>query len=97
MLRKGLIALAFASALTFSAVAAEVVVRVAPPAAVVETRGAAPGPNYVWVDGYQQWNGNAYVWVPGKWEVPPRAHARWVAHHWVKRQGGWVLVEGHWR
>ena len=24
-------------------------------------------------------------------------HARWEAHRWVRRNGGWVLVEGHWR
>jgi hypothetical protein len=97
MLRKGLIALVFAGALTLGTSFAEVVVKVAPPAAVVETRPAAPGPNYVWINGYQSWNGSAYVWVPGRWDVPPRAHARWVAHRWVKRGGGWVMVEGHWR
>lgn len=96
MLRKGLLSLVFAGALAFNAMA-EVVVKVGPPAAVVETRPVSPGPNYVWVDGYQQWNGNAYVWVPGRWDVPPRPHARWVAHHWVHRHGGWVMVEGRWR
>jgi hypothetical protein len=97
MLRKGLIGLVFASALTLSAVAADIVVKIAPPAAVVETRGAAPGPGYVWIGGYQRWDGNAYVWVPGRWETPPRAGARWVAHRWVHRGGGYVFVEGHWR
>lgn len=97
MLRKGLLGLVFATALTFGVASAEVVVRVAPPAAVVETRPAVPGPGYVWINGYQQWNGSAYVWVPGKWEMPPRPHARWVAHHWVHRHGGWVMVEGRWR
>src|ERR1700733_3987127 len=97
MLRKGLIGLVFATALTFSAASAELIVKVAPPAAVVETRGVAPGPNYVWVPGYQQWNGSAYVWVPGKWETPPRPGERWVAHRWVPRHGGYVFVEGHGR
>jgi WXXGXW repeat (2 copies) len=97
MLRRGLIGLVFASALTFSAGAAEVIVRVAPPAAIVETRPAAPGAGYVWLGGYHRWNGTAYAWVPGKWELPPRPHAHWVAHRWVKRGGGWVFVEGHWR
>lgn len=97
MLRRGLIGLVFASALTFSAGAAEVIVRVAPPAAIVETRPAAPGAGYVWIGGYHRWNGTAYAWVPGKWELPPRPHARWVAHRWVKRGGGWVFVEGRWR
>jgi hypothetical protein len=22
--------------------------------------------------GYHNWDGHAYVWVPGRWEVPPR-------------------------
>ena len=77
--------------------AEEVVVRVHPPRAVVETRGVAPGPGYVWVSGYHRWDGNAYVWTPGRWDRPPHAHARWVAHRWVHRNGGYVLVEGHWR
>jgi hypothetical protein len=77
--------------------AEEVVVRVHPPRAVVETRGVAPGPGYVWVGGYHRWDGNAYVWTPGRWDRPPHEHARWVAHRWVHRNGGYVLVEGHWR
>ncbi|MGO4886051.1 MAG: YXWGXW repeat-containing protein [Bryobacteraceae bacterium] len=97
MLRKGLLGIVFAGVLTLGPAFAEVVVKVAPPAAVVETRPAAPGPGYVWIDGYQNWNGSAYVWVPGRWEMPPRPHARWVAHRWVHRHGGYVMVEGHWR
>ena len=97
MLRRGLIGLVFASALTFSAGAAEVIVRVAPPAAIVETRPVAPGAGYVWIGGYHRWDGAAYAWVPGRWVLPPRPRARWVAHRWVRRGGGWVFVEGHWR
>jgi hypothetical protein len=97
MLRKGLIGLIFAGVLTLSAAAAEVIVRIAPPAAIVETRGVAPGPGYFWIGGYHRWDGNAYVWVPGHWDRPPRPGVRWVAHRWVRRGGGWVFVEGHWR
>jgi hypothetical protein len=97
MLKKVLLGLAFASALTLSAVGQEVIVRVAPPRPLVEKRVVAPGPGFVWIDGYHRWDGNAYVWVPGRWERPPRPHAHWVAHKWVKRHGGYVLVEGHWR
>jgi hypothetical protein len=97
VLCKQLTGLIFAGLLTLSAVAAEVVVRIAPPAPVVETRGVMPGPRYVWIGGYHRWNGTAYAWVPGRWELPPRAHVRWVPHHWVRRNGGWVFVEGHWR
>ena len=96
MLRKGLIAALFAATLSVP-MFAQVVVRVAPPRAVVETRASAPGPGYIWTPGYQRWDGRAYVWVPGAWMRPPRPHARWVAARWVHRGGGWVLVEGHWR
>jgi hypothetical protein len=96
MLKKRLIGVVFASLLTFGASGEEIVVRVAPPRPVVEKRVAAPGPGYVWIAGYHRWDGSAYVWAPGRWELPPRPHAHWVAHRWVHRHGGWVLVEGHW-
>jgi hypothetical protein len=97
MVLKRLLGLVFTGALAFSALAADVVVRIAPPHAVVETRGAQPSRNHVWVSGYHRWDGNAYAWSPGRWEQPPQPHRRWVAHQWVRRGGGWVLVEGHWR
>src|SRR5262249_57527661 len=74
-----------------------VYVRVGPPAPVVEVRPVAPGPRYVWVDGYHRWDGRAYVWVPGRWALPPRARAHWVAPQWRHRHDGYVFVEGHWR
>jgi hypothetical protein len=80
-----------------SAQAAEVVVRVAPPAPIVETRPPAPHGHYVWVGGYHRWDGGAYVWVPGRWDVPPEGHTVWVAPRWAHRHGGYVFVEGHWR
>ena len=97
MLKKLLLGSAFGVLLGAGTMCAEVIVRVAPPAAIVETRPAAPGAGYVWIGGYHKYENNAYVWVPGRWELPPRPHARWVAHRWVRRHGGWVLVEGHWR
>jgi hypothetical protein len=93
---KRVIGLVFAGALAFSAVAADVVVRIAPPRMVVERRGPRPSRNHVWISGYHNWDGQHYMWVSGRWEQPPREHARWVAHHWVHRNGGYVLVEGHW-
>ncbi len=97
MLKTRLIGVVFAGLLTFGAFGQEVVIHVAPPHPIVEHRGPAPGPGYVWIAGYHRWDGRAYVWVPGRWERPPRPHAKWVAHRWVKRHGGWVLVEGHWK
>src|SRR5947208_185630 len=97
MIRQRLMKCVLAGLLGISAMAADVVVRVGPPRPVIERRGPRPGREYVWVSGYHNWNGSAYTWVPGRWDAPPRRHARWVPHHWVRRRGGWVLVEGHWR
>jgi len=94
---KGLIGLIFAGALAFSATAAEIVVAIAPPHALVERRSPRPSRDHVWVSGYHRWDGNAYVWTSGRWEQPPRRHAHWVAHRWRHHRDGWVLVEGHWR
>jgi hypothetical protein len=74
-----------------------VYVRVGPPAPIVEVRPVAPGPRYVWVDGYHRWNGRAYAWVPGRWVVPPRARAVWVPGRWVHEKRGYYWVDGHWR
>ncbi len=74
-----------------------VYVRVAPPAPLIEARVVAPGPGYVWVSGFQRWDGKAYVWVSGRWERPPAHHRAWVSGHWVHRaRHGWYWVEGHW-
>jgi hypothetical protein len=77
--------------------AAEVYVQVGPPRAIVERRSPAPGPRHVWIEGYHRWDGRAYVWVPGRWELPPREHAVWVAPRWEHRSGGYVFIEGRWR
>jgi hypothetical protein len=97
MFRSKLLGIVMAGGLAFVANAADVVVKVRPPHAIVEVRGARPSAGHVWVSGYHNWNGSAYAWSPGRWEVPPQPHQRWVAHQWVHRNGGYVLVEGHWR
>lgn len=78
--------------------AAQTVVRIAPPPPVqVGVVGRAPAPGYVWVGGYQRWNGTGYVWVAGKWVRPPRATVVWVSPRWVRNGGGWVFYKGYWR
>jgi hypothetical protein len=97
MFRKSVLSAAFSFFIAISAANAQVVVRVGPPRPLVEVRGAPPGAGYVWTPGYHRWDGNAYVWTGGAWQQPPQPHARWVAHRYVRRNGGYVLVEGHWR
>ena len=97
-MRKLLLPAFFAVALSFgTAQAADIVIRIAPPHARIEHRPIRPGPDYVWVGGYHRYEGNAYVWVPGRWERPPRAHAVWVAPRWHHQHDGYVFVEGYWR
>jgi hypothetical protein len=85
------------AALCIGSAHAEIVVRVRPPALRIEHRTVRPGPRYVWVGGYHRWYGGAYEWVPGRWTVPPRHYAVWVAPHWYHRHDGYVFVAGRWR
>lgn len=98
-MKKTALALLLALSMAPAAAMAEVgiVVRVAPPPPVVEHYGPPPHPGYVWISGYQRWDGGRYVWVPGRWDRPPHPGARWVGHRWVHRRNGWVMQEGHWR
>lgn len=96
-MKKFVLALMLAISLAPAASFAQVVVRVGPPAPIVERHGPRPGPGFVWISGYHRWDGAHYVWVPGRWDRPPHPGAVWVAHRWVHRNGGYVLVEGHWR
>jgi outer membrane lipoprotein SlyB len=72
------------------------VVYQAPPPAPVETIVAAPGPDYVWIDGEWLWNGR-WVWVGGHWGYPPYPHAIWVHGSWSRDAYGWRGSPGHWR
>ncbi|MDR3742110.1 MAG: YXWGXW repeat-containing protein [Terracidiphilus sp.] len=97
-MKKFLIAAVLASALLPAASSfGQVVIRVGPPAPIVEHPAPRPGAGYVWVSGYHRWDGQRYVWVPGRWDRPPRPRARWVPAHYAHRRGGWVFIEGHWR
>lgn len=77
--------------------AVRVYVSVPPPPALVEVRTSAPGPGYVWIAGYHRWDGGAYVWVPGRWALPPHRHGVWVPGRWKHAHHAWRWVEGRWR
>src|ERR1019366_2726111 len=51
MVLKRLIGLVFAGALAFSAAAADIVIRIAPPRVKIEKRAPPPSRNHVWVSG----------------------------------------------
>ncbi len=79
------------------AMADRIYVRVAPPAPIAEVRVARPSAHHIWIPGFHRWDGRAYAWVPGRWDLPPRPHAAWVRGHWRHSRHGWYWVEGHWR
>jgi hypothetical protein len=74
-----------------------VYVRTAPPVAIVEVRGTAPGAEHVWIPGFHAWRGSDYVWVPGHWDRGPRPGAVWVNGQWRQHRDGWYWVEGRWK
>ena len=87
-----------ASAALAAPASAQVYVNLAPPAPIVETRPAIPGPGYAWRRGYWAWNGNRYVWSHGLWARPPHAGQAWIAGRWVQgSRGRWHWIPGHWR
>ena len=52
-----------------------------------------PGPDYVWIEGYQYPNGRSYRWHDGYWTRPPYEGAYWVAPYYSQ---GMYFV-GEWR
>jgi hypothetical protein len=97
MVKKIALAVMFAFTLCPVASLAQIAIRIGPPPPVYEHRGPPPERGYVWINGYHRYEGDRYVWVPGRYERPPQGHRRWVAHRWQHRHGQWVMTEGRWR
>jgi hypothetical protein len=63
-----------------------------PPPRVVRVQPPAPGPEFIWVDGYWYAVGSRYKWHPGYWTRPAYPGARWVAPH----HDGERFFDGYW-
>ncbi len=99
-LRNKLLSTAFALALGASTACAGghyVAVRYAPPPPRYGAVGYAPGPAYIWTDGYWDWRGRDWYWVQGSWRRPPHRGAAWVPGYWRPSGHGHVFVRGYWR
>ena len=72
-------------------------VSVPPPAPRYGIVGVAPGPGFVWVDGFWDWRGGNWFWVGGGWRRPPRRGAVWVPARWVPAGRHYRFVRGYWR
>src|SRR4029077_5382831 len=62
------------------------------PPRVVAVRPVAPGPDYVWVDGYWYPVDGHYRWHDGYWSRPAYGGARWVG----PRHDGERYYNGYW-
>lgn len=74
-----------------------VVATQAPPAPQSEVVIAAPGPDYVWVNGEWVWQRGTWVWIGGRWVLPPYPHAVWIGPRWDYGPHGWYHTRGYWR
>ena len=69
----------------------------APPAPRAYRVPPRPGPDYVWVEGYNYPVGGKYVWHDGYWTRPPYEGAYWVEPYHVGGQyfaGRWEGSRG---
>ena len=84
-------------AIPASGVVATVPATPPPPTVEANVASVSPGSEYVWVQGYYNWDGARYQWVPGSWVRTPSVNAMWVPAHWQPTTGGYVWVPGSWR
>ncbi|MCA9609489.1 MAG: YXWGXW repeat-containing protein [Myxococcales bacterium] len=103
-MRTTLLAAALMSALALPAVGqAQVTVTIVPPTAPprpaqrVIVQPTRPAANYVWVDGYWDWDPNSqqWYWVDGYW-IENRPGYVIVPPRWVQQNGQWVYYDGGW-
>jgi hypothetical protein len=72
-------------------------IKEAPPPPREEAPPPPPSTGYTWLPGYWTLRDGRQEWIPGRYEMPPRSGATWVAPRWERRADGYVFVEGYWR
>ena len=55
-----------------------------------------PGEAYTWVAGYWGWQGDDWVWIPGRWEIPAGGGVSWIRPRYVRESGVYRYEPGHW-
>jgi hypothetical protein len=68
-----------------------------PPPQVAEMVTAPPAPTALWIPGYWAFDGASYIWLGGRWEIPPPNCRAYVAPYWAPRGSRYVYVRGYWR
>jgi hypothetical protein len=67
------------------------------PTPYVEYVPVSPGPPCVWIPGYWAWRQPGYVWIPGRYAVPPAPAYVWISPSWTPTITGHVGIGAHWR
>ena len=76
-----------------------VVIGTPPPPLRYEGRGYAPGPGFVWQEGYWMPDPDGdghYRWIRGGWVRPPYEGAYFVHPHYDRFEDGWHMQPGYW-
>jgi len=68
----------------------------APPPPRTEAIPPPPMATTVWVEGFWQWNGTAWIWVAGSYQARPEAGVVWRRTEWRPRGRVHVLIPGAW-
>lgn len=89
---KLLAAMLLTAGLAFGQVSIGIQIGAPPPPRVLRVRPVAPGPAFVWIDGYWYPVRNRWVWHSGYWTRLPFPGARWV----VPRHDGRMFFGGYW-
>jgi WXXGXW repeat (2 copies) len=63
-----------------------------PPPRVYRVHPLAPGPDYIWLDGYWYADGRRWRWHDGYWTRAPYAGARWIAPRYESSR----FFNGYW-
>jgi len=68
-----------------------------PPPATADAVPPAPSPTALWITGYWAFDGRAYVWRPGHWEMPPPNARAYVGAHWERHGHRYYWIESYWQ
>lgn len=68
-----------------------------PPPQMAEVVPVAPAPDALWIPGAWSFDGRAYAWFAGHWEIPPPNARTFVTAHWERMGGRYGWLPSHWQ
>ncbi len=68
----------------------------APPRPRWERRTTCPGPNYIWIAGYWDRQGDQWGWAPGRWEEPSQRGSTWIRPQYRREGRAYRYEPGRW-